>query len=344
MRFSRSTRVGLTLGPGETDLYYSYRVDDGDWMKVQGTSDRMMLAEDLDPSTEHVVRFGKCDESSDGVLDLVNLELDGGYTVSSQPEQLVYHAIGDSITAGFKAECSAIDDGGPECAALSHATENIYNTYVRHLADAWGTDLWSSVARTGAGVGDIYVTTTGGQQVRADRKMLDYYKCREFYGGPECYDPWDFASEVRKPNIITINLGTNDYTYENFPSDETFQGLYVELIQFVQNLYPDALVFCIAPLQYTIAGPRAGAPPNKWTSMVDNVKAVVDTIASDNVIFIATGDASDPPLNLETDYVDDTHPTAGGHAKFAEFLEPLMTPAIRQKFPDLLPEAREVLV
>lgn len=342
-QFSNSTRVSLTMrgssGPQGTN-FFTYRVDDGEWTKVEGKGGDMLLADGLDPTVEHTVRFGKCDESSDGILDFEYLELDDGYTAGPPAaRKLVYHAIGDSITAGFKAECAAI---GSSCDDTTAATENVYKTYVRHLADSWGTDDWSVVARTGVGVGDIMVPPDN-PTILADHKILEHYKCREWWSGGACLHQWDFSSEDRQPDVITINLGTNDYTYSTVagPVDETFTSNYVELVQFVQSKHPAATIFIISPLQLTINGPMPNRPPNKWTHMKENIKAVVANISSDKVIFVDTGDRADPPLDLSTDFVDDTHPTAGGHEKFAKLLEAVMTPVIRKNYPGLLPSAEQ---
>jgi lysophospholipase L1-like esterase len=176
------------------------------------------------------------------------------------------------------------------------------------------------------------------------RGILDYYKCRDFFNWGDCQNPYDFSDEDGKPDVITVNIGTNDYalTGGNPPSNGDFQANYVNLVRFLQEQYPDAIIFCINPLQYTVAAPENGR--NMWNDLHDNVKAAVDQIASDKVIHVSTGDphSENAALHQGSDYSDNTHPTADGHVKFANFLDAAMTPVVRQNFPDLLPPAKQV--
>jgi lysophospholipase L1-like esterase len=318
--------------------YFSYQVDDGNWTTVEGIDGTIQLASGLDLNSEHTVRFGKSNEPQDsGIFDFDHLELDEGFTAAQPPRKLVYQAIGDSITAGYRALCPPLNNGGSSCGSTAE-TENEYSTYVKHLAEAWGTDDWSAVAVSGVCVAASRSTGTGCMP----HTILDYYKCREFMFSGECQHPWDSSMDQQKPDVITINVGTNDYalTGENPPDNADFQSNYVELVHSIQDLYPEATIFVIAPLQWTINGARDGSH-NMWDDMHDNVKAVVDTIASDKVIYVPTGDLSHPPLVSGQDYSDNTHPTVEGHMKFAKFLEEFMTPVIRQNYPELLPQAEQ---
>ena len=147
-RFKGSSAVSVKLNGG--GLYYSYRVDNGPWKKILVQQGTVTLASNLAKQEEHTLHFGKSDESSYGAMTFSDLVLDHGFTaLDPGSPKLTYEAIGDSITAGFKVDCH------PGGGYPSTANEDQYETYVSHLADAWGTDDWSVIARSGIGVGPV---------------------------------------------------------------------------------------------------------------------------------------------------------------------------------------------
>ncbi|XDG07895.1 hypothetical protein ABKA04_007510 [Annulohypoxylon sp. FPYF3050] len=55
-------------------------------------------------------------------------------------------------------------------------------------------------------------------------------------------EPWDFDKQETIPDIVIINLGTNDNNTENHVSTETYVDAYKKLIQGVHGKYPEAQV------------------------------------------------------------------------------------------------------
>lgn len=60
-----------------------------------------------------------------------------------------------------------------------------------------------------------------------------------FQDNPE---PWDFAKMETTPDIVVINLGTNDNNVANNVSSAAFVDAYKKLIQGVHGKYPNAQV------------------------------------------------------------------------------------------------------
>lgn len=314
-KFTGSAHVGVKLNGG--GLYYTYRIDGGPWTKIKGASGTVHLADNLAKEEEHTLHFGRSDEASYGYMTFNDLVLDAGYTalVPDKPK-LTYEALGDSITAGFKVN-------GPP----STANEDVYETYVAHLADAWGTDDWHTVARSGIGVANV--RGSGGS-------MLEEYKCRAYvdFGSWNCHfmpymggeHQWDFALESRVPDVVTVNLGTNDFA---FGTGVLFQTDYTMFVRFVRSKRPNATIFCLCPLQYSCSA-DGSVKGLKWKTMRDGVAGAVKTLNDPKIVYVPTGSFDDPWLDCATEYSDYTHPTVVGHAKFAERLKEVLTPIVLQ--------------
>lgn len=235
--------------------------------------------------------------------------LDKGYVALNPvaPQGLIFEAIGDSITAGFKVT------GSPMA-----STEDVFKTYSYHLAKHWGADDWNVVARSGIGVIE-----------RADEhEYLKQYNCANFQWDLPCQLPWDFSKRV--PDVVTVNLGTNDYTFVTpLPSQQTFATKYSELLSAIRGHYPQATIFAIVPIIYSCVG-------GKFATMRNGILAAVEEQNDPRIHVIETGSPSDQWLSCGSEFSDYTHPTVAGHKKFAERLA--------EKIDPLLPTASMMLV
>jgi len=259
-----------------------------------------------------------------------DLVLDTGYTaLALGTPKLTYEAIGDSITAGFKVDCK------PGGGSPTTANEDAYQTYVAHLAAAWGTDDWHMVARSGVGAGPV-----GG--AGNPNTIVEMFKCQGFtwngcHGGDAGgLNPWNFTLEQREPDIVTINIGTNDYAFGN-PSLATFKKNYQDLVAYVRLRRPRATIFCLCPLQYSLSAPLNGSLDNgvdgrdpKWVTMRDGIKGAVEELGDAKIVYIPTGTPEKPWMDGATEFSDWTHPTVEGHAHFAKLLEEVLTPIVHR--------------
>jgi lysophospholipase L1-like esterase len=242
--------------------------------------------------------FGRSDEASYGHTTLHNIILDkGGVAMDPPPRRgFVYEALGDSITAGFKVT------GSP--AAM---TEDVFKTYEYHLAQHWGVDDWNVVARSGIGIVE-----------RVDEHAFHkQYECASFEFGA-CTKPWDFSQRI--PDVVSVNLGTNDYTFAS-PTLQQFTQQYKDLIARIRGTAPQATIFAMIPIIYSCIG-------GKYSTMRDGILHAVEQLQDPKVHIIETGSQSDQWLNCGSEFSDWTHPTVVGHKKFAERLAQEMDPLL----------------
>jgi len=319
-KFQGSERVAIKIkGPAALgELYYSYRIDGGKWKKLLAKSGTFTLFDGLDGGV-HTLTFGKNNEAQYGKWIFHDLVVDEGATaIQPDSSKFVYSAIGDSITAGYKVTCRP---GDSSCAGRPD-TENQNLAYTGVLADLWGITEWDSISRSGEAV-SIEPNGIG------EGKMIDQYKCRTF-SETRCKSAedgdveYDFEDSTWQPDVITVNLGTNDYAFGD-PSESKFQKAYEEFVAFVRSKYPNALIFCLCPLQYSFS---SSSP--RWVKAKAGVEGAVKELNDANILYIATGDADDLWLTPSTDYSDYTHPTVEGSVKFAKKLHEILTPVIEQ--------------
>ena len=83
--------------------------------------------------------------------------------------------------------------------------------------------------------------------------MPEEWPCREYWAGWEgsCPSLWDFSSW--QADVVTINLGTNDFAFGN-PTQEEFRNGYRSFLQQVRSKYPNALIAAIEPIQHSCNG------------------------------------------------------------------------------------------
>lgn len=132
--------------------------------------------------------------------------------------------IGNSITCGY-----GTDAEGPEI-HFSYDTENHCRTYAHHAARLLDAEYYV-VARSGAG---IYRNYNGPREGSPDGTMPFEYDNTLIYH-PE--QKWDFSSW--QPEIVCINLGTNDTSLDNYDINLFREG-YDRFLDHLREVYPDA--------------------------------------------------------------------------------------------------------
>lgn len=186
----------------------------------------VMLAEGLDPAKEHTVEVRKrtnARSSSTGVGRL--MLMDGKILEPEAPKERLIEFIGDSLTVGYVASKE-----GKTASAWSTTTEDVTGTYCPQIAQAFDAQ-YQVVAISGRGI----VRNNGG-----DSNVLfpDIYRELDIHNNPGV--PYDFAVQ---PQVIVINLGTNDESAanENLSVEEFKQGLY-DFLKEVRQHNPNAQI------------------------------------------------------------------------------------------------------
>ncbi|MCA9647351.1 MAG: SGNH/GDSL hydrolase family protein, partial [Myxococcales bacterium] len=127
------------------------------------------------------------------------------------------------------------NEGPDQYCNFSADTENHYLTYEAIAARELGAEL-STIAWSGKGVVYNYGTNTDQPLPEIHRRALP----------TQASSVWDFATW--QPDVVLINLGTNDFSTDGDPSESLFVGEYVKLLEALRSDYPNTLILCtVAP-------------------------------------------------------------------------------------------------
>lgn len=204
-------------------------------------------------------------------LQVEGFTLDPGAVSQAVPERPLIEFIGDSITA-----CPGKD--APS-----------FTNYAWMTGEALGCDH-TQIAFSGVAL----VTGNGffGDKTGFDRWYFQRANCNH----PKDV-PWWFSYH---PQMVVINLGTNDVKDGKRPTTDEYAASYASFISAVRARHPAAVIVAVRPF--------GGALADGVKSAVSKVNAAGDK----NVYYVnTTGWLADG------DYSDGIHPTRDGHAKVA---------------------------
>ena len=141
----------------------------------------------------------------------------------TEKKKYLIEFIGDSITCGYGIESKASYE------FFDTSTENFEKTYAYISSKLLDFD-YSTVCYSGCGI-----ITPGSKMPQR------YTKVNAFIGDVE----WDFTKDENKPDIIVINLGTNDKDFALSFREGTYPDDYAKFLKLVRNKNPDAIIICI---------------------------------------------------------------------------------------------------
>lgn len=290
LRF-RGTTIGLHIA--DTSNYFNVFIDKRLHQVFKGTGDKhYVLAENL-RDTIHTVNIIKRTEAEVGktVVKGVVLPADAAlFKAFSKPHKI--EVIGNSITCGYGAEALA-------GANYSDSTEDARDSYAAFLADTFNADL-SMVAYSGKGVVRNY-----GDSVQVSRVPMPalYNRALVFQADAE----WDFSQWI--PDLVMINLGTNDFSTRPHPDSAMFVRAYKRLMAEVHKHYPDVPLF-------TISGPLMNAPASRY------IRAAGTSYRQSHNARIRFVELPSDLLIEPDDYGADHHPAKSGQKKMADYIYP----------------------
>jgi len=291
-------------GGATTTNYFNVIIDGVVMKKLQLSRTQTVyeLARGLSDG-EHTVELFKLTESNVGKVEFQGFQLETGKTLVA-PDPLPARKIefiGNSMTCGYGNEVSLT--------ALQLETIQGFNSVNENNYKAWGAITarnlnaqYSCVAYSGRG---LYMnnngTTTGVMPSVYDRTFPD-----------NATPQWDRTKYT--PNVIVINLGTNDFSAEAFASKTVnrtaFVNSYISFINKLRDYYPDATVVCAVGVMMSDYFP-VGA--QHWTRIKEYVKAVRDH-------FNTNGDNKVHYFEMSSQlapYGEDWHPSANTHVDMA---------------------------
>lgn len=246
-----------------------------------------------------VITVIKLSEAAMSALSINEISVCGEISPVENKSHLI-EFIGDSITCGY-----GVDDED-ENHNFSTSTEDMTKAYAYRTVKALDVD-YSMVSYSGYGIISGY---TGDGVRNANELVPPYYEKLAFtygdFGGKKPHElNWDFS--VRQPDIIVINLGTNDDSFclEDEERRIEYCEKYVDFLKVVRKNNPKAKIVCSLGI------------------MTDRLCPYVERVAAD--YSKQTGDENISTFRFdvqlfEDGYAANYHPTAVTHKKASEKL------------------------
>lgn len=260
---------------------------------------------------EVTVTLVKVSEAANSILGIDEITVTSAENIAPTAEKdLKLEFIGDSITCGY-----GVDDEDRNH-HFSTRTEDATKAYAYKTAQLLDAD-YSLVSYSGNGIVSGY--TTQGVKV-STQQFTNKYECFAVSGGSGFNGfktsgiDWDFSRFT--PDIIVINLGTNDYSYTGKDEEliREYQEAYTEFIGKVRKNNAHAHIICTLGVM--------GA------DLYDAIGTAVENYTAE------TGDENISMFRLSTQngstgYAADWHPTAATHdiaaAELAEYINDLLS-------------------
>lgn len=265
-------------------------------------SQQTITAFESDTEQTVTVRVVKLSESADSTMGIGKIKVTANGVI--KPTAAKTHRIeiiGDSITCGY-----GVDDAD-NSHHFSTATEDFTKTYAYKTAKALDAD-YSTVAFSGYGIISGY--TANGTQNKNQLVSTYYDKMGYSYGNINNSLKintvnWDFSKFV--PDVIVINLGTNDNSYCNgdVKKQKKFVTGYVTFLKQVRKDNPKATILCTLGIMGQNLYPSIQSAVKQYTKTTKDKK--ISTLEFDQ--------------QLQSDgYCADWHPSAKTHTKAAKKL------------------------
>ena len=248
------------------------------------------------------VRIVKLSEAAMSTVGIREIAVEAAEGIKPTPEQArKIEFIGDSITCGY-----GVDDERVE-SVFSTATEDVTKTYAYQTAQALQAD-YSMVSYSGYGIISGF---TDNDQKLLTHLLPDYYDLVAKSEGrlDGVLNPaslgWDFRQFV--PDLIVINLGTNDETYAKDDPDRQaeYAGQYVEFLKRVRAHNAGATILCTLGIMGDRLYPKVEQAVREYTKQTGDTR--ISTMKFD-------------VQSAEDGYTVNYHPSHATHTKAAKKL------------------------
>ena len=296
------TSLKMLAKPGSG--YFMAQIDGAEPFKVAftGKKDSLVTLATALPRGQHLVRLMYAIEGFEFNPEFWGFVLDKGCQLVEAPalpaRKLEF--VGNSITCGYGNEGTNAKEG------FSYDTENHYYSYASLTARALDAQHWV-VARSGIGA---YRNFGGPKTGTPDSNMPVQYEYTGYAWKSELRsgttflkEKWDFSRY--QPDVICINLGTNDLSTNNYDVKLLKQG-YQTLLALVRRHNPKAkIVFLCGSMLLD--------------KELEIAKRILDEVAAE------ANKAGDKevyrfnftPQNGDIGYGNDFHPSIWQHEKMA---------------------------
>lgn len=221
--------------------YYNVFIDDQTpfVVTVSGTDSLVVFAKDLKKGT-HKIRVQKRTEGEQGKTTIHSFILSKGARLINPgiERKRRIEFIGNSITAGYGTE------GKTKTEPFKPETENCNYAYGCIISRFFDAD-YTLIAHSGRGAARNYGDTARVSKVSMKDLMLYTYD-------EDRLKNWDFRDfkwnfKEYRPDLVVINLGSNDFSTKPHPLKEEFLGAYDKIINQIRENYGDVKILCVAP-------------------------------------------------------------------------------------------------
>lgn len=200
--------------------------------------------------------------------------------------------IGNSLTCGYGTEGKSKDE------PFKAETENCNLAYGAILSRFFDAD-YTFIAHSGRGAVRNYGDTLRESKISMKDLML------RTLDHDSNAPLWDFTKSDYKPDIVVINLGSNDFSTKPHPTRMEFTAAYARILSQIRSAYGNVPVLCVSP--------RVNEPA--FTYIRDFCAEAHDS----NVHFAAILPGT---YNADSDLGSSAHPNYMGQRKMAMVLAP----------------------
>lgn len=289
LRFE-GTGLGMEASPGSGKFMVEIDGKEPFAVNFTPTDSLLTLAENL-KDTIHDVRITYAIEGYELKPRWRGFVIDGKILPAEPKPELKMEFIGNSITCGYGIEDDVAEHD------FSYDTENHTMTYAYKVARALNADF-NVVARSGIGIYRNY----GGPKEGDRQTMPMEYDYTMLYNHDHAWDHSQFH-----PDIICINLGTNDTSEDNYDI-AIYEEKYREFLGHLRDIHPQSKIVLLSGCML------------QGKALTD-VKDVLDRLASEDGNMYRF-DMS--PQTGELGYGASWHPSASQAERMAEELIPFL--------------------
>lgn len=264
-------------------------------VKIQSPDTTIVIAENL-PRGQHSIAIRKATEGEVGATTFYSFILPKGGTLkAAQPRKRHIEIIGNSLSAGYGTE--------GKHAREPYSTETVncnlaYSTIVPRYFDADYTIL----AHSGRGMVRNYGDSVRASAVTMRDKFLQVLDM-------DTLSRWNFEGSYR-PDLVIINLGSNDFSTEPNPYRSEFVSAYVDFIRTIRQKYGEGIhILCFIPYSMD-------TPSDQY------VREAVEAVNLPTVKYLRMPVNA---LNETTDRGSNWHPNYQGQRKMAMYLIPFIS-------------------
>jgi len=301
------TGSSIAIEVSESNTSYHNLYIDGKFvrcLKFSGKEpQRILLAENLSKKV-HRLRLQKITEGYNGCTTIHGFYLPkGGKLEPVAPKKRFIEVFGDSYTCGYGTEAS-----GPK-EHFKLETEDFDHSFGCLIARYFDAD-YAVEAHSGMGMVRNY-----GDKNQTSKTNLFTRHTQVF----DDHDSIAYDFKAYKPDIVLIQLGTNDFSRNNTPTPEQYVGNYEKMIKSLRSHYGNIPILCILPYS-------AG------TYLQSTFQVLRDSMAYDKDVHIA-----EPMLkiiSMKEDLGADFHPNIQGQQKIAMKLIPQISTITGWKLED----------